>query len=613
MTRAWLRVCTVFTVLAMSAPAAPAESADALEGLWVSETRFGPALQGELTTRRTAEGWRAAIGGFEAGAPASRAGVYIAFPDDKGVFRGAVTSDSQAIEGFWQQPRGATQDRRDPGGSGQSFVTPVVLRATAADTWQGNVQPLEDRFTLYLRIFRSADGALTAAFRNPELNLRGGASHFRVAAAAHDSVVFTARPDATEVRHIAELLKDPERLRIKWPDVGVLELVRRTPAEAPHFFPRPPGEPRYAYRRPQKTGDGWATARASKMGLDEAKLARLVQRLIDTDPSSLRPALVHSILVARRGRLVLEEYFYGYDRDTPHDVRSAGKTFGSVMLGAAMLRGAQIAPDTKAYELLADGGPYENPDPRKKHITLAHLMTHSAGLACDDNDAASPGNENTMQAQTAQPDWWRYTLDLPMVQLPGARYAYCSANINLVGAALTKATGTWLPEFFQRTVADPLGFGRWHWNVMPTGEGYLGGGAFVRPRDLLKVGQVYLDGGRWYDRQIVTPEWVTRSTAPRMKINAQTTGRKGDDFGNAYLESADGYAWHLFELRRNGRAYREYEASGNGGQLLIVVPEAELVVAFTAGNYMQGGIWGRFRSDIVPQDILGALVNPPKT
>ncbi len=592
---------------ALAGTAAAAPAIDPLEGLWVSETRFGPELQGELTIRRTGEGWRATIGGFEAGAPASDAGLYIAFPEDKGVFRGAPMSDGQAIEGFWQQPRGATKERPDPGGTGQSFVTPIILRATGPDTWQGHVQPLEDRFTLYLRIFRNAEGALVGAFRNPELNLRGGASQFRVTTQDAGSIVFTARPDNTEVRHTAELLKEPERLRIKWPDVGTLELLRRAPDQAPNFRPRPPGEQRYVYQKPPKTGDGWATGRASRVGLDEAKLTRLVQRLIDIDPSSQRPPLMHSILVARRGRLVLEEYFYGHGRDTPHDMRSAGKTFGSVMLGAAMLRGAQIAPDTKIYSLLADGGPYQNPDPRKAHITLAHLMTHSAGLACDDNDEASPGNENTMTTQTTEPDWWRYTLDLPMLHWPGVRYAYCSANSNLVGAALTKATGTWLPEFFKRTVADPLGFGRWHWNVMPTGEGYLGGGAFLRPRDLLKIGQAYLDGGRWYDRQIVTPEWVTRSTAPRVKINEQTTGLSADDFGNFYSRGVDAYAWHLGELRSGGRTYAEYEASGNGGQLLVVVPDAELVVVFTGGNYMQGGIWSRFRSEIVPQDILGAL------
>lgn len=205
-----LTILAVCAALVRTAAAAPAS--DPLEGIWVSETRFGPALQGELTLRRTRDGWHATIGGLEAGAPASAAGVYIAFPDDKGVFRGGLTSDGQAVEGFWRQPTGATQDRRDPGGSGQSFVTPVVLRAASSDTWQGAVRPLEDRFTLYLRIFRNAEGALVGAFRNPELNLRGGASHFRVTSEDDNSVVFTARPYDTEVRHTAELLKDPERL-----------------------------------------------------------------------------------------------------------------------------------------------------------------------------------------------------------------------------------------------------------------------------------------------------------------------------------------------------------------------------------------------------------------
>src|ERR1044072_5704543 len=102
-----------------------------------------------------------------------------------------------------------------------------------------------------------------------------------------------------------------------------------------------------------------------------------------------------------------------------------------------------------------------------------------------------------MQTQTAQPDWWKYTLDLPMAHDPGTRYAYCSANINLVGGALTEANRTWLPDLCRTQVADPLQFGKWHWNLMPTGEGYLGGGAFLRPRDLLKIGQMYMNGGLW--------------------------------------------------------------------------------------------------------------------
>jgi CubicO group peptidase (beta-lactamase class C family) len=277
------------------------------------------------------------------------------------------------------------------------------------------------------------------------------------------------------------------------------------------------------------------------------------------------------------------------------------------MLGAAMLQGVKIAPDTRIYELLSERGPFASPDPRKAHITLSHLMTHSSGLDCDDYNPDSRGNEGTMTTQREQPDWWKYTLDLRVVHDPGTRYAYCSANTNLVGGALTTATRTWLPELFERTVARPLQFGRYHWPVTANGEGYQGGGAFVRPRDLLKLGQAYLDGGVWRGQRIVSPEWIAQSTAPHIQINPATTGLSEEEFANNYPLSADGYTWHLFELRSGERTYKEYEASGNGGQLLIVVPDAKLAVVFTAGNYLQGGIWGRWRDEIVAKEIIAAV------
>jgi CubicO group peptidase (beta-lactamase class C family) len=447
-----------------------------------------------------------------------------------------------------------------------------------------------------------------AAFRNPETNSRGGASRFHVAREG-DALRFSARPDTTrpEIVHTATLVA-PDRLEIFWPDVdGALELARRAPEGAQGFFPRPPGEPPYAYARPPETGDGWATAAARDVGMDEAALTRLVQGLIEADPAALRPSLIHSLLVARQGKLVLEEYFFGFDRDTPHDLRSAGKTFASVMLGAAMMQGADVAPETPAYDLLAGMGPFANPDPGKSRITLAHLMTHTSGLACDDNDDASPGNEGTMQGQDRQPDWWKYTLDLLMAHDPGSRYAYCSANMNLMGAALTSATGTWLPELFERTIARPLQFGPYHWNLMPTGEGYLGGGAYVRPRDLLKVGQAYLDGGVWQGRRIVDASWVARSTEPVVEISPATTGLDPELFPEYYLAGADGYAWHLNGVRTGDRVLRDYAATGNGGQMLIVIPELDLAVVFTGGNYMQGGIWNRWRNDIVGGGIVPSI------
>ena len=111
----------------------------------------------------------------------------------------------------------------------------------------------------------------------------------------------------------------------------------------------------------------------------------------------------------------------------------------------------------------------------------------------------------------------------------------------------------------------------------------------------------------WHGQRIVDASWVDQSTASRVAITPKTTGRAPDEFSNVYFKGEDGYAWHLSNLKTGGRTYRDYAASGNGGQLLIVVPEFDLTVVFTAGNYGQGGIWSRFRSEIVPQEIVPAI------
>jgi CubicO group peptidase (beta-lactamase class C family) len=603
------------TVLSPFAQAqAPSSSEDELIGIWAQQVDFPPALKGELTVRHEGARWRASIADTETSCDVESARIACTFPEGRGKYRGRLNDSGRTIDGWWLRPSGETADRRDPGGSGSPFATLTPLEAAGRDTWRGDVEPLPDHFTLYLHIFRNAgeidgveNGSLVAVFRNPELNSTGEASYYDVSRDGEAVTFYRRIPDAPEIRYDAVLQNAPRRLQIRWPGVGELELLARAPAEVPSAFPRPPAEPAYLYRRPANIEDGWTTANARDTGMDEDALAQAVRGIIGANPTLRRPALIHSMLVAHRGKLVLEEYFYGYDRDTPHDTRSAGKTFASVMLGAVMLRGAKISPQSRIYEVLADLGPFANPDPRKAQITLAHLMTHSSGLDCDDYNDKSRGNENTMTTQTGQPDWWKYTLDLPQVYDPGTHYAYCSANTNLVGGALTRVTGTWLPQLFEETVARPLQFRRYHWPTTPTDEGYQAGGAFVLPRDLLKVGQTYLDGGVWNGRRIVSAQWVKESTAPHMAINPATTGMSQEEFGNSYTPGADAWAWHLNELRAGGRAYSEYEASGNGGQLLIVVPEADLVVVFTGGNYLQGGIWGRWRQTIVGDQIIPAI------
>lgn len=597
-------VALVSALIPVGAIAAGNTVEDRIVGLWAYHFDFPLGLTGDLTLTRRDAAWQGAIAGSTAETTAADGKFRLVFPDEGGTVRGYLAPDGRLERAFWAR-REIRDDNRFPEGAAQAYAMPLALRAAGKDRWQATVAPLADPAMFYLDVFRDETGALKAAIRNPEHNRFGPAmqlfatltgDRLRLGAAAtpaDDDLILIVKSDRLE------LWSDALRRRIAF--------TRATPAQKAVYSARPPGEPKYAYRVPRDTGDGWPISRARDLGVDEAALARAVQRIIDINPSANRAWLIHSMAIAYKGKLILDEYFYGNGEAIPHDLRSASKTFSSVILAAAMLEGAKISPDTKLYEVMAPLGPFGNPDPRKDRITLAHVMTHTTGLACDDNaEFPSPGGEDVMQTQDAQPNWWKFTLDLPVVHEPGSRYAYCSGGISLTGGALTYATGEWLPELFDRTIAKPLQFQDYYWNLMTNGEGYVGGGTFVRTRDFLKVGQAYLDGGVWNGKRIASEDWIKQAWAAQVQISPETTGVSGDRFRSAYYEVPEGYAWHHINVKSGDKTYAALHGNGNGGQLLLVIPEFDLVAMFTAGNYRQG-LWNRERDDIVGEMILPAI------
>ena len=216
-------------------------------------------------------------------------------------------------------------------------------------------------------------------------------------------------------------------------------------AAAVRARPRPTGPDGravpYEYRIPADLGDGLAVGELSQAGLDRAVATRLVDRVVDGTYKD-----VHGILVYRAGRLVIEEYFYEDDRDRVHQMRSASKSVVSTLVGIAIDRGV-LAGDG---ELVLKRLPYEsyaNADPRKGQLTLRDLLTMRSGLACNDWDGNSPGNESRVyQSQ----DWVKFVLDLPMLEPPGTHGQYCSGNVAVAGRMVERATGTPLPSFAQQ-------------------------------------------------------------------------------------------------------------------------------------------------------------------
>jgi CubicO group peptidase (beta-lactamase class C family) len=514
--------------------------AGGIAGLWGSERIVSAGVRGEVTIERGV----AHVSGSSAPVQIEGKELRFELPEGRGQLHAQAAG--QGWRGHFIQPRALV--------GGAPFATPVELRRTGPQAWRGELRPLEQDFSLYFHIAPRPDGSLSAVVRNPELNvLRGRPLSVQVQG---ETVRFL---DGAKERAVArfDAARDTLTLEGDLLDGGdpSVTLTRRGRDDAPGFWPRPSGA--YLYRAPAPGEDGWSTA---SVGLDAKLLAALVEQIRDTDPKVSPLPAVQGILAARHGKLVLEEYFYGFSRDRLHDLRSAGKSFGTTLVGTAIDHGAAI--DLQAP--LESFFPEAPQTPEKRKITVEHALTMSTGLACDDDDDDSPGQEDRMQSQAR--DWYRYTLDLPVAHPAGSFAAYCSATMNLLGGVVRAATKARLTDLFDAQIAQPLGIARYALNLGPNSDMYFAGGLRLRPRDFLKLGQVFLDRGKWKGKRVVSESWVKAATSPHALLNNGST---------------DGYNWWLREIG----GVRTYSAGGNGGQFLIVAPELDLVVAFTGGMY----------------------------
>lgn len=570
------------SALAVGAQSPPAVDSAAV-GLWWAEHMEGPAVRGELTVDVRGTEYRARVAGFDV--PVTRNGNSVQFklPGINGEFRGTLSDNARAIAGHWVQPAGYV--------SFQPRATPLELIGSSSRSWIGQIVPLEERAQLYVQI-RRENGKLLAAIRIPANN-RFGNETFAVEVKQNEIVLTGTRGT---LRGSYDSRSD--RLLLTLAGSSPQVFTRRNQRNAVGFYPRTPWPVSYSYRRPDASRDGWQTASLKDTALDSRPIEALMQSILDADPSDPSTVPIHSILIARRGKLAVEEYFHGFDRDRPHDTRSAGKTFAPLLVGVARAQGAKIEPQTLLSDVLPQYRPFANGDERKSKLTVEHIMTMTSGLACDDNDPSSPGAEGRMQSQQNQPDWYKYTVDLPMVRDPGGATAvYCSADLNLVGGVAGAAAGVWNGDLFSRFVARPMAFGTYHLNLMPTGDAYMGGGVYLRPRDALKLGQLYLNGGLWNGARIVGKEWVDRSTASHAAFARPVIDI---DLNHEY-----GYGWHIHHFTSGGRTYRQFAAEGNGGQFIMVFPELDMVVAINSGKYASP-LWYRWGLEVVAKYLIPA-------
>jgi CubicO group peptidase (beta-lactamase class C family) len=299
---------------------------------------------------------------------------------------------------------------------------------------------------------------------------------------------------------------------------------------------------------------------------------------------------VHALLIVRHGTLVLEEYFHGQHRDQLHDLRSASKSLTATLIGAAMRTGAPIGLGTPVYQLMNAGTFPAGLEPRKRAMTLEHLLNLSSGYFCDDGNMDAPGAEEVMTNQDQQPDYYRYTLNVPMAFDPGDTSIYCSANPNLALGMLARATNEFPPFTFHRLLAKPLRINRYGWALDPTGQAYGGGSMQMLPRDFMKLGQLMLDDGQWKGKRILSHEFVARATSSIHHI-----GDRGY-----------GLLWWVVDFPYRGKPIHSFAALGNGGQTVTVFPSLDLVIATFGGSYASRG-WRYMQGDLIPNYILPAV------
>ena len=300
-------------------------------------------------------------------------------------------------------------------------------------------------------------------------------------------------------------------------------------------------------------GVQWRTSTPEAQGIDSAALAAAIAEV------GQKQWGVHSLLVIRHGYVVADVDFYPYRSTAPHDIASVTKTLTSTLTGVAVANGL-LTLDKSILSLFPAEAPADA-DEQKRRITVENLLRMESGLDC----GVLPGEQELEKMKRAD-NWVKFALSLPMREAPGTRPTYCSPGYHVLGSAIGAAARMSELEFGRKYLFDPLEMRDVVWGDDPQGRSHGWGDSHFYPRDIAKLGYLYLHGGEWKGRQIVPRDWVAKSITP------STGGRTAP--GGFGLE------WNA----TNGPNGRQYGGTGRGGQTLIVWPDLDMIVVSTAGG-----------------------------
>ncbi len=294
---------------------------------------------------------------------------------------------------------------------------------------------------------------------------------------------------------------------------------------------------------------GWRMSIPEEQGMHSnilADMMELIQKSYEID----------SVSIVRNGYMVADVYFYPFSKGQKHIIHSCTKSIMSALIGIAIDKGHIKNVDQPIIEFFPDRT-FSNLDELKQSITLENLLTMASGLKCRDSYIYSWVGLSEMSTSN---DWAQYVLDLPMSEPPGERFEYCNGASHLLSVIIQKTTNKRTLEFAKKNLFEPLGITDVRWQSSPQSIDIGWGRMWLKPHDMAKIGWLYLNKGRWGNKQILPSEWIEVST--RGHIDASRF--------NHY-----GYQWWV-----DSAGY--YMAVGYGGQSIFVVPAKNIVAVFTS-------------------------------
>lgn len=311
--------------------------------------------------------------------------------------------------------------------------------------------------------------------------------------------------------------------------------------------------------------DGWRTGEPGNHGFDESALAQITDVAVEEWP------FLNSLLIIRHGYIVHESYYNGFDASELHDIASVTKSWTSALVGMARAGGELVNLDEPIPDLLPEyfaGGNHDD----KREITLKNLLMMRSGIEWDEaalDTGVYGGEELLAQDVTA------IALDFPMAHPPGTAWNYSTLDVQLISAIFQHAMGQSLESYAAKRLFDPLGIREYEWLADGMGTTVGGQNLSMTPRDMAKLGLLYLHGGEWEGSQLVPAEWVERSVTP------QNSEAYYEPTGKSEVIEWYGYLWWTWEPEWY-LGYRAFQARGYAGQQVLVFPELDMIVAATA-------------------------------